>query len=408
MNNYNRTRLACYTTNISMSVVSCLSPLLFVTFREMYNISYTMLGLLVVVNFFTQLLVDLVLTLFSKNFDLDKTVRYTPFITFIGLLIYGVMPLVFPGAVYLWIVIGTVVFSASSGLNEVLTSPVVAAIPSENPDREISKLHSTYAWGVVGVVLVSTLFLKVFGRENWQYLAIAWSILPLCAFIIFKGAPIPDMESEPESKGGKSAGFGILLCTICIFLGGAAELTMEQWASGFIESSVGIPKIWGDVFGVAAFAALLGCGRTAFAKYGKNIMNVMLYGMLGATICYLLASLSMNPIVSIAACAICGICVSMLWPGTLICIGENFPGAGVAIYALMAAGGDMGASVAPQLVGIISDKFVFTEIAAELSAFLGITVEQVGMRAGLFCATAFPLLGVFVILALKRYIKKHS
>ena len=48
MQNYTRLKLACNTTNVSMSIVICLSPLLFITFRETYGISYSMLGLLVV------------------------------------------------------------------------------------------------------------------------------------------------------------------------------------------------------------------------------------------------------------------------------------------------------------------------------------------------------------------------
>ena len=61
---YSRLKAACYMTNISMSVVGNLSPLLFVTFRETYGISYTLLGLLVLINFSTQLIVDLVFSFF--------------------------------------------------------------------------------------------------------------------------------------------------------------------------------------------------------------------------------------------------------------------------------------------------------------------------------------------------------
>lgn len=55
-------------------------------------------------------------------------------------------------------------FAASGGLAEVLISPVIAAIPSDRPESEMSKLHSVYAWGVVGVVFLSTGFLAAF----WQ------------------------------------------------------------------------------------------------------------------------------------------------------------------------------------------------------------------------------------------------
>jgi MFS family permease len=306
-------------------------------------------------------------------------------------------------------VTGTVIFSAASGLGEVLISPVIAAIPSENPEGEMSKLHSMYAWGVVIVVLLSTLFLTVFGNRNWMYLALLWSVVPLIAFLMFLKAKLPQMDNfggEPSQT--KIFNKGIILCTLCIFFGGAAECTMSQWASGFIENAIGIPKVYGDVIGVALFAALLGTGRTLYSKYGKNIINILLFGMLGASTCYFMASLSLSPVVGIIACALTGIFAAMLWPGTLIYVEEKFENVGVAIYALMAAGGDMGASVAPQLLGIVSDKFGLTGFALKISNIFNISTEQVSMRAGLFVAGFFPVAGVFCILCMKKYFKKRG
>ena len=183
---------------------------------------------------------------------------------------------------------------------------------------------------------------------------------------------------------------------------------MSQWASGFIENAIGVPKVYGDVIGVALFAALLGAGRTLYSKYGKKIINILLYGMLGASGCYFMASLSLSPVIGIIACALTGVFTSMLWPGTLIYVEEKFENVGVAIYALMAAGGDMGASFAPQLLGIISDKFSLTDFALKISAMLNISTEQVSMRAGLLVAGLFPVLGVVCILYMKKYFKKHG
>ncbi len=405
---YNLTRYACYTTNVSMAAVANLSPLLFVTFRDLYDISYTLLGLLVVINFSTQLLIDLIFTFFSKHFNIHKTVRTMPAITVLGLIMYAVMPHFFPESAYLWICIGTVIFSVAAGLNEVLISPVIAAIPADNPEREMSKLHSTYAWGVVGVVIISTVFLQLVGSRNWMYLALMWALVPLSGFFMFMFCKFPKVETG--DKGEKTVSFtnlGIILCFGCIFLGGAAECTMTQWISGFIEKAVGIPKLWGDIFGMALFAAFLGTGRTLYAKYGKNIANVMLFGMLGAGICYVIAGFTLSPVISLIACVITGFCVSMLWPGTLIYTEEKFPNVGVAVYALLAAGGDFGASVAPQLVGIAADKVGESTFALELSQTLGITAEQIGMRSGILISALFPILGVILILYMKRYFAKR-
>lgn len=408
MNEFKLAKKACYLTGATMAISANLSPLLFITFRDMYNLSYTLLGLLVVINFSTQLLIDLVFTFFTKYFNIHKTVRITPFIVFVGLILYGILPRLYPHMAFLWIVIGTVIFSVASGLSEVLMSPVIAAIPSENPEREMSMLHSMYAWGVVCVVVFSTLFLTIFGSADWMYLALLWSIVPLAAFIMFLKAKLPQMDNfSGELKGTKIFHKGIVLCTLCIFFGGAAECTMSQWASGFIENAIGVPKVYGDVIGVALFAALLGIGRTLYSRYGKGIINFLLYGMLGAAVCYFAASLSLSPVVGIVACALTGIFTSMLWPGTLIYVEEKFENVGVAVYALMAAGGDMGASVAPQLLGIISDKFSLTVFASQISQIFNLTTEQIGMRAGLLVAGLFPVLGVLCILCMKKYFKSN-
>jgi len=405
---YNSAKYACYLGSGGMAVVSVLSPLLFVTFREMYGISYTLLGLLIVANFLTQLSIDLIFSFFTKYFDVHKTVRATPIITFLGLLIYAVMPWIFPQYVYLWLIIGTIVFSASAGLGEVLLSPVIAAIPSDNPEREMSKLHSTYAWGCVIVVVVSTLFLEVAGTHNWQYLALLLALLPLTDAIMFAKAKLPEMNiGQDDGKGSVSfKNKGIIMCFFCIFLGGATEVTMSEWVSNFIESGIGLPKIVGDILGVAMFAVMLGIGRTAYSKIGKNISSVMLFGMAGAAVCYIVASLSLNSVVGLVACAVTGLCVSMLWPGTLIYAEENFPKLGVAVYALMAAGGDLGASIAPQLVGIASDKIAVLSFIQTLAQELNITAEQVGIRAGMLIAAAFPLVGIVLILVMKKYFGK--
>ena len=405
-NNYSLAKNASYLSGITMSIAANFPPLLFVTFRKMYGLSYTMLGSLIVINFLTQLIIDLVFTFYSKHFNIPKTIKATPFIVFTGLVLYSVLPMIFPRLAILWIIMGTVIFSLASGLNEVLLSPMIAAIPSDNPEKEMSKLHSMYAWGVIGVVILSTVFINAFGSDNWMYLGLLWSVIPLAAYIMFKKASLPPMDSTDNST--KSSGYakkGIILCVLCIFMGGAAECTMSQWASGFIEKAIAVPKIWGDTLGVALFAALLGLGRLLYSKYGKNIINVMLFGMAGAFICYIVASLFLNPVVAIAACALTGFFTSMLWPGTLIYLGEKIPGASVSIYALMAAGGDMGASVAPQLVGIVSDKIALAEIAQNLSGVIGISSEQIAMRIGILSAAIFPLAGVMIIVYMKKYFK---
>lgn len=409
MQSIKRLKLACYSTNITMAVVSNMPPILFLTFRNMYGISYSFLGMLVLINFITQLFIDLVFSLFSHKFNIPTVVKTTPAIAVMGLLIYSASPVVFPDNVYIGLVIGTVIFSASAGFAEVLISPVIAAIHAKDPDREMSKLHSVYAWGAVFVIITATLYVLVFGGENWQYLVIGLSVIPLIASALFFKCKIPPMATPEKISGAIKfmKNKKLWLCFFAIFLGGASELIMAQWSSGFLEKSLGIPKLWGDVFGVAMFAVALGLGRTIYAKIGKNISNALLWGGVGATACYLLAALSPIPLFGLIGCAFTGFCVSMLWPGSLVVASEYFPAGGVFIYAMMAAGGDMGASVGPQMVGVVTDIVMANPALSQIAANLNLTSEQFGMKSGLLLGAIFPLASVFVYYFIHKDRKKQ-
>ena len=406
---YKRTKFACFAAYFTMSSIFSLPPLLFVTLREMYGISYTLLGTLVLTNFCTQLTVDLIFTLFSKHFNVKKVVRVMPLITSLGLATYALIPWFFPQIAYAGLLVGTVIFSVSAGLSEVLLSPTIAAIPSDDPERDMSMLHSLYAFGVFTVVVISTLFLRIFGSENWMYLTLLWALFPVLAAVLFMTSPMPDMgaqESTEGLQGTKRRTLGLALCVGCIFFGSCAENAMSNWISGYMENALQIDKTLGDILGMAMFAILLGVARISYARFGKNICRVLLAGMIGAAVCYLVVGLSSNVVVAFIACILTGLCTSMLWPGTLIMMEEKIPNVGVAAFALMASGGDLGASVAPQLLGIVVDQVSVSTFAAELGARLQLTPEQVGLKAGMLVTAIFPILGTVLLLFIIRYFKK--
>lgn len=386
---FKRTKFACYSAYFTMSSVFCFPPLLFVTFHEMYGVSWTLLGTLVLTNFCTQLAMDLIFTVFSNKFNVQKVIKIMPLITSLGLLIYAVFPMVLPNLAYVGLLTGTVVFSVAAGLSEVLLSPTIAAIPSDNPQRDMSLLHSLYAFGVFSVVVIGTLFIKFIGAEYWMYLAMFFAALPIIASVLFMCSPMPDMSSNENStktQNSKKKITGIALCVGCIFLGSCAENVMSNWISSYMDAQLHIDKALGDILGMAMFAILLGITRISYAKWGKNIVRMLLIGMIGAAICYLVAGLTTHIVPAFIACILTGVFTSMLWPGTLIMMEENIPGVGVAAYALMAAGGDLGASVAPQLMGIIADNF--------------------SLQTGMLASSVFPILGVVLMIVIIRFFKK--
>ncbi len=405
---YILTKYACYVNNISLAVVANLSPLLFMTFRRLYGISFSLLGLLVLVNFVTQLTVDLLLSFFSHRINVTAIVRSMPLVSMIGIAVYSVPSLILPSLAYPSIFVGTIIFSAAAGMAEVLTSPVIAAIPAENPDREMSKLHSVYAWAIVGVVIVSTLFLYFVGDNKWQYLALLMMVIPLAATVMFARATLPPMSMS--GKVAKATGClrnkQVMLCVLAIFLSGASECTMAQWSSGYIESALGLPKIYGDIFGVAMFGIMMGVARSWYSKKGKNVYPVLFFGFAGAIVCYVVAALSGNAIVGLIACMLTGFCTGMLWPGSLMMLADLVPTAGVAAYALMASGGDLGAALAPQLVGLIADGASVSARLTEYATSIGLTPDQLGMRIGILVTALFSVVGAVLVAGMWRGRKK--
>ena len=407
---YSRVKYACYASNITMAVIGNLPPVLFLMFRNLYGISFTLLGTLVLINFLTQLSVDLIFSFFSHKFNIILTVKLTPVIAALGLVLFSLAPTLFPNAVYAGLVLGTFIFAASSGLAEVLLSSVVGAIPSENPDKEMSKLHSIYAWGVVAVIIIATVYLLLFDNKYWQWLSLGLSLVPLISFALFLGAKFPKMETPEKATGALALmkSKALWLCVFGIFLGGASEVSMAQWSSGYLEETLKIKKVWGDVFGVAGFGLMLGLGRTMYAKKGKNIEKVLFLSALGAFACYVVAILSNVAIIGLIACAMTGFCTAMLWPGSLIVAAGKMPTAGVFMYAMMAAGGDLGASAGPQLVGAVTDAVAKSGWAVELADSLHLSIEQLSMKAGMAVGAIFPLLASFVFLCIWKTKKKQD
>ena len=405
MNNNTRLKLACYASSATMAVVSSLPPLLFLTFHTLYEISYTALGFLVFISFMVQLFVDLIFSFFSSKFHIPTVLKLMPLLAVTGLLVMAISPYIFKDSIYLGFVIGTVIFSASAGLSEVLTSPLVASLPSKSPEREMSKLHSVFAFGVVFVVIVTTLYLEIFSRDNWFLLPIIFAFIPLVCSLLFIFSSVPTMQGEKAEKGsGKSLikNKTLWFSVFAIFLGGASECTLSQWVSSYLEVSLEIPKAIGDIFGVALFNLFLGIGRILYSRIGKNIEKVLLISAILTFFCYVTAALSPFSSIGLAACALTGFTASMMWPGNLIIAEKRVPNGGVVMFALMAAGGDLGASVGPQLTGIITDAVPTNSYLCTLAESLSMSVEQLGMRIGVLVGALFPLVAIPIFLIMSR------
>ena len=393
-NNYNHTIYACYIGYVTQAIIVNFAPLLFLTFQSSYNISIEKITLLVTVNFATQLLVDFVSAKFADIIGYRRLAVAAHILAAAGLAGLGILPGLIPP--YIGLLSATVLYAIGGGLLEVLVSPIVEACPTDPSKKSahMSLLHSFYCWGQVFVVISSTVFFVAFGINNWRILAFLWAIVPLLNALYFSRVPIATFSNIEEGMSMKNLASSKLfwLLILLMMCSGASEQAMVQWASAFAEAGLKVSKTVGDLTGPCLFAALMGIMRVFYSKFSEKI-NLRLFMMGSGVICvasYLLASLSQNPVLSLIGCALCGLSVGIMWPGTFSLAAQKCPKGGTALFALLALGGDLGCSAGPTLVGMTS----------------GILGDNI--KAGILTGIIFPVLLIFGLVLLGKNHKKKT
>ena len=360
-NQYNKTITACFVGYIVQAVVNNFTPLLFLFFQKSYHIPLSQITLLVTFNFGIQLLVDLLSVGFIDKIGYRASMIIAHVLSAAGLILLTVLPEILP-VPFIGILIAVMIYAIGGGLLEVLVSPVVEACPSDNKEKAMSMLHSFYCWGHAGVVLISTLFFYVAGIENWKILAAIWAVIPIGNAFAFAKIPIAPLIEDGESGLELKDLFRIKVFWILLIMmvcAGASEQAVSQWASAFAEKGLGISKAAGDLAGPMAFAVLMGMSRLFYGKYGDRIHleRFMVYSSFLCVLSYLGISLFPIPLFNLIACAVCGLSVGIMWPGTFSKASAALPKGGTAMFALLALGGDIGCSGGPTLVGVVSGAF---------------------------------------------------
>lgn len=384
--NYQKTLRACYLGYVTQAICANFAPLLFLTFQNTYGLSLEEIAFIPSIFFLTQLLIDLAATEFVDRIGYRTCVLLAHILSTAGLAMLAVLPDLLP-VPFLGILMAVIVYAVSSGLIEVLISPIVEACPFENKESRMSLLHSFYCWGATAVILGSTLFFAVFGVENWRILTLLWALVPFCNIFNFLTCPIKRLVEDGDSMGVRTllrlpVFWVLILLMVC---SGAAELSMAQWASAFTESAMGVSKTTGDLAGPCLFAVLMGVSRVLYARISRQVelrKLMMVCGML-CIVCYLLASLSASPILGLAGCALCGFSVGIMWPGTISISSQTCPTGGTAMFAFLALAGDLGGSIGPMAVGVFSG------------------LADGDLKKGLLTAAVFPVGLVLGLTALK-------
>ena len=384
---YKTTIVACFVGYIVQAIINNFVPLLFITFQNSYAIPLSKITLLVTLNFGVQLLVDLLASKFVDKIGYRTSILIAHGCCATGLTLLAVLPQVMNP--FAGILTAVVVYAVGGGIIEVLISPIMESCPTDNKEQAMSLLHSFYCWGHVGVVLLSTLFFRLAGIGSWRILAVVWALVPLANLFVFAKTPIAPLIASGE-KGMTlrelfvNKTFWVLM--VMMLCAGASEQAVSQWASAFAEMGLGISKAAGDLAGPMTFAILMGGARAFYGKYGDR-MDLDRFMVLSTVLCiasYLLASLAPSPFVSLIGCAVCGLSVGIMWPGTFSKAAVSLRTGGTAMFAMLALAGDLGCSGGPTLVGMISNA------AGD------------NMKLGILAAIVFPVTLVICLLANRK------
>lgn len=103
---------------------------------------------------------------------------------------------------------------------------------------------------------------------------------------------------------------------------------------------------------------------------------------------YLMIAFIPIPALGILGCAVCGLSVGIMWPGTFSMAAASVKRGGTALFALLALAGDVGCSSGPTYVGMISGAL------------------NDNLKLGIFAALIFPvlmILGIKMIGSLRKY-----
>lgn len=385
------------------ALVINVTPLLFIPLREEFGLTFEQIGRLILVNFLTQLAVDLVCTALADRVHPRPLVLAANLLAGVGLCGFAVLPFHLASP-YAGLMIGTVIFSLGCGLLEVLLSPIVNAIPSENKSARMAVLHAFYPIGKVAVILVTGSLLHLAGADSWPWILIGWSVFGIVNAIAFSFVAIPPLADAARRHTLRSMLRTpvLALLLVCMVLAGATEVTIAQWTSAYVEVSLGLPKVIADLVGFALFGVGMIVGRLWFGLKGDqaNLNRVMLLSaLLSCAMCVLMA-VSPSPVVAILATGCSGIFVSMLWPGTISLSAAAFPLAGASLYALLAAAGDGGAALMPWLVGVVADHSMVFQ--GGWLRGLGGEGGALGLRVAYLFTALCPLIMVPAILGLRH------
>ncbi len=380
---YTKTKITCYSGFVVQAIVNNFLPILFIVFRNDYGLTYEELGRLIFINFFVQIFADLATAKIADKLGYRTTAVLSQAGAAFGLVLLGITPH-FIDNIYTAIIIPLIFYAFSSGIMEVVLSPIVELLPTKNKGANMAFLHSFYCWGQAFTVVGTTVLVKIFGFSLWYMVPVVWAVIPVVNSVMFCFVPL--VEPDVKDKENQNERFFFtreFFCFVIFMLcAGASEIAMAEWASMFAQKGLGVSKFVGDLLGPCAFGIFMGSGRVIYGFFSGrySVKRVLILNNILCFICYFAVGICDIPALSLAFCALCGFSVSLSWPGTYSLAAARFKNTGTIMFSVFALCGDLGCAVGPWLLGAVADV--------------------VDLKSGFIACTVFPLMMILAALFL--------
>lgn len=375
---HKKTIIACYIGYIVQAISNNFAPLLFLILQAQYQIPLTRITMLISVNFTIQMLTAAASALFVDRIGYRAAAVTAHGCTAAGLVCLALLPDRM-GTPFIGILIAVALYAVGGGILEVIISPISEACPAGNSAYAMNILHSFYSWGSAGVIVLSTVFLRVTGNGSWQLLSLLWALLPIVNGIAFLKLPIASPVKENQSNMSipelltEKGSWELLLLMLCT---GASEQAVCQWASAFAEKGLGVSKVLGDIAGPAMFVACMGLARVMHAQLCRTrpLNRLMFYSSCFCVLSYFLIGVIQQPFTNLLGMACCGFSIGIMWPGVFTRSALLIKRGGTAMFALLALSGDLGCAIGPTFAGYMAG------------------LNGADLRFGITCSICFPIL----------------
>ncbi len=245
------------------------------------------------------------------------------------------------------------------GVMESLVSPLVAELHPDDVGFQVNILHGFFPLGIIGTSLIVSQALS--RGASWRAPFAIVGVGFAAAMVGFAAGRYPGGRMHPEAPlrlQELPANRTFRLLAAAMFFGAAAEGGLFYWAPKFVQDEfLATPAVGGlalTLFSITMMAGRLGLSG-AVRRGGAAGLTAGL-ALLGAAAS---ACMAFAPSVQVALifAGVCGLSVSLFWPGVLTIAAEEISVSSARVFALLSVVGIAGFGLAPPAIGLITEAY---------------------------------------------------